>query len=62
MIPADGLVLEAHDLFVKQALLAGEPYPVEKRPGPLMDWMLPKWRRGPSQAIADDIRRTGSRC
>lgn len=35
MIPADGLVLEARDLFVKQALLTGEPYPVEKRPGPL---------------------------
>ncbi|MGD9656861.1 MAG: magnesium-translocating P-type ATPase [Methylocystis sp.] len=35
MIPADGLVLEARDLFVKQALLTGEPYPVEKRPGPV---------------------------
>jgi Mg2+-importing ATPase len=35
MVPADGLVLEAHDLFVKQALLTGEPYPVEKRPGAL---------------------------
>ena len=35
MIPADGRVLEADDLFVKQALLTGEPYPVEKRPGPL---------------------------
>ena len=35
MIPADGLVLEARDLFVKQALLTGEPYPVEKRPGTL---------------------------
>ena len=35
MIPADSLVLEAQDLFVKQALLTGEPYPVEKRPGPL---------------------------
>ncbi|SDI02784.1 Mg2+-importing ATPase [Nitrosomonas sp. Nm132] len=33
MVPADGFVLEAHDLFVKQALLTGEPYPVEKRPG-----------------------------
>lgn len=33
MIPADGLILEARDLFVKQALLTGEPYPVEKRPG-----------------------------
>ena len=35
MIPADGLVLEANDFFVKQALLTGESYPVEKRPGAL---------------------------
>ncbi|NOU42218.1 MAG: magnesium-translocating P-type ATPase [Methyloglobulus sp.] len=35
MVPADGLVLEAQDLFVKQALLTGESYPVEKRPGTL---------------------------
>jgi P-type Mg2+ transporter len=35
MVPADGLVLEAQDLFVKQALLTGESYPVEKRPGAL---------------------------
>jgi Mg2+-importing ATPase len=33
LIPADGVVLEARDFFVKQALLTGEPYPVEKRPG-----------------------------
>jgi len=37
LIPADGRVLEAHDLFVKQALLTGESYPVEKRPGTLPD-------------------------
>ncbi|MDK9714506.1 MAG: magnesium-translocating P-type ATPase [Sulfuritalea sp.] len=35
LIPADGRVLEAHDFFVKQALLTGESYPVEKRPNPL---------------------------
>lgn len=35
MIPADGRVLESDDFFVKQALLTGEPYPVEKRPGAL---------------------------
>ncbi|MDO9107124.1 MAG: magnesium-translocating P-type ATPase [Methylovulum sp.] len=35
MVPADGFVLEAHDLFVKQALLTGEPYPVEKHQGVL---------------------------
>ena len=33
MIPCDGRVLEAKDFFVNQALLTGEPYPVEKAPG-----------------------------
>ncbi len=33
LIPADARVLEARDFFVRQALLTGEPYPVEKRPG-----------------------------
>ncbi|HJV72742.1 MAG TPA: magnesium-translocating P-type ATPase [Noviherbaspirillum sp.] len=37
LIPADGRVLEAGDFFVKQALLTGESYPVEKRPGMLPD-------------------------
>jgi Mg2+-importing ATPase len=35
MVPADGMVIEAQDLFVKQALLTGESYPVEKHPGSL---------------------------
>jgi Mg2+-importing ATPase len=30
LIPADGLLLEARDLFVNQALLTGESFPVEK--------------------------------
>jgi Mg2+-importing ATPase len=33
LVPADGRVLAARDLFVNQALLTGEPYPVEKRAG-----------------------------
>jgi P-type Mg2+ transporter len=33
LIPADGVVLEAKDLFVNQAVLTGETFPVEKRPG-----------------------------
>ncbi len=32
IVPADGFVLEANDFFVKQALLTGESYPIEKRP------------------------------
>jgi Mg2+-importing ATPase len=35
LVPADARVLEARDLFVQQALLTGEPYPVEKHPGDL---------------------------
>ena len=35
MVPGDGRVLEAKDLFVNQALLTGEPFPVEKAPGEL---------------------------
>ena len=30
LVPCDGRVLEARDFFVNQALLTGEPYPVEK--------------------------------
>ena len=30
LVPADGLVLQARDFFVNQAMLTGEPYPVEK--------------------------------
>jgi Mg2+-importing ATPase len=32
LIPADCILLEARDLFVNQALLTGESWPVEKRP------------------------------
>ena len=35
LIPADGRVVEARDFFVNQALLTGEPYPVEKHAGEL---------------------------
>jgi P-type Mg2+ transporter len=33
LVPADCRVMEARDLFVNQALLTGESYPVEKHPG-----------------------------
>jgi Mg2+-importing ATPase len=37
IVPGDGRVLEAKDFFVNQALLTGEPYPVEKKPGELSE-------------------------
>ncbi len=33
LIPADGVVLEANDFFVNQAVLTGETFTVEKHPG-----------------------------
>lgn len=33
LVPADGRILEAKDFFVNQALLTGETFPVEKKPG-----------------------------
>jgi Mg2+-importing ATPase len=33
LVPADGILLEARDLHVNQALLTGEPFPVDKRAG-----------------------------
>jgi P-type Mg2+ transporter len=33
LLPADALVLEATDYFVNEAVLTGESFPVEKRPG-----------------------------
>ncbi|HET7156725.1 MAG TPA: HAD-IC family P-type ATPase, partial [Hyphomicrobiaceae bacterium] len=33
LVPADGVVLEAADCFVSEAVLTGESFPVEKRPG-----------------------------
>lgn len=33
LVPADGRLLEARDLFVNQSLLTGESFPVEKRAG-----------------------------
>jgi len=33
LVPADGRLVQARDLFVNQALLTGEPYPVDKHAG-----------------------------
>jgi Mg2+-importing ATPase len=33
LVPADGVILEATDFFVSEAVLTGESFPVEKRPG-----------------------------
>jgi Mg2+-importing ATPase len=37
LVPGDGRILDSKDFFVNQALLTGEPYPIEKKPGELPD-------------------------
>jgi Mg2+-importing ATPase len=34
IVPADGVVIDSTGAHVNESLLTGEPYPVEKRPGP----------------------------
>jgi Mg2+-importing ATPase len=34
LVPADGLVLRCRNLHVNEALMTGEPFPADKRPGP----------------------------
>jgi Mg2+-importing ATPase len=36
LVPADGVVLASRDAHANEALLTGEPFPVEKRPGPCL--------------------------
>ena len=33
LVPADGVIVESRNLHVNEALMTGEPYPVEKRAG-----------------------------
>ena len=33
LVPADGVVLHSRNAHVNEALMTGEPYPVEKQPG-----------------------------
>jgi Mg2+-importing ATPase len=35
LVPADGVIMEAKDFYVNQAVLTGETFPVEKKPGPV---------------------------
>lgn len=37
LVPADGVIIEAKDFFVGQAVLTGETFPVEKFPGTLAE-------------------------
>ena len=48
LIPADGVVVEATDFFVNEAVLTGESFPVEKRPGAVAAATRGAWRSSSS--------------
>ena len=52
LVPCDGRVLEAKDFFVNQALLTGEPFPVEKSPVNFRNYRM---ARGRQQGAPGDI-------
>jgi P-type Mg2+ transporter len=47
VVPCDGRVLEARDFFVNQALLTGEPFPVEKAPVNCLKKPISSWPATP---------------
>ena len=61
IVPADALVLEATDCFVAQAALTGEPFPVEKRPGPVAA-DLPLALRSNCVYLGTNVRSGTARC
>lgn len=46
LVPADGIVLASNGAQINEALLTGEPYPVEKRVGPDPEASIPAEARG----------------
>jgi Mg2+-importing ATPase len=55
LVPADGLVIDAADLFVNEAPLTGESFPVAKRPG-AVGRGTPLGRRSNTMFLGTDVR------
>jgi Mg2+-importing ATPase len=61
LVPADGIVLEAADCFVSEAVLTGESFPVEKRPG-VLPAPTPLARRTNCVFLGTNVRSGTARC
>ena len=60
IVPADGLLLEATDFFVNEAVLTGESYPVRKQPG-TVPADAPLVRRSNSLFLGTNVRSGSAR-
>jgi Mg2+-importing ATPase len=61
LVPGDGIVLEATDFFVSEAVLTGESFPVEKRPG-ISPATAPLPGRPNSVFLGTNVRSGTARC
>lgn len=61
LVPADGVILEATDCFVSEAVLTGENFPTQKRPGPVEPG-TPLAGRTNSVFLGTNIRSGAARC
>ncbi len=61
MVPADVAVLEAADCFVSEAMLTGESFPVEKRPG-VVALDVPLAQRTNCAFLGTNVRSGTARC
>jgi len=61
LVPADGIVTDATDFFVSEAVLTGESFPVEKRSGPLPP-LTPLAKRTNSVFLGTNVRSGTARC
>lgn len=55
LIPADGIVLKANDFFANEAVMTGETFPVEKRPG-VVDLEAPLAERTNAVLMGTSVR------
>jgi Mg2+-importing ATPase len=61
LVPADAVILEAADFFVSEAVLTGESFPVEKKPGAAAP-SAPLARRGNCVFLGTNVRSGTARC
>jgi P-type Mg2+ transporter len=61
LIPGDGVILEATDCFVSEAVLTGESFPTEKRPGSVSP-TAPLRERTNSLFLGTSVRSGTARC
>ncbi len=61
LVPADAIVIEATDCHVSEAMLTGESFPVEKRPG-VVSPDTPLTRRSNCVFLGTNVRSGAARC